>query len=153
MKHFKPHLSHRHAECPLQKLEKCYSQIFDSHLRIKEVFPYGCMWKLCICNVSRPLYVSVCYLENASFWTMCLHSMALAIVWFLDMAWVKRKHQLVLTWGQCLSVWQDLCTLSGQEHCQQAPLTSQHTHTHAQTHTHYGRHMRRVCGQPTNISS
>ena len=27
--------------------------------------------KPCICNVSRPLYVSVRYLENASFWTIC----------------------------------------------------------------------------------
>ena len=50
------------------------------------------MWKPCICNVSRPLYVSVRYLENASFWTMC-YDLGYS-VWFLDM---KRKHQLVLT--------------------------------------------------------
>ena len=45
-----------------------------------EVFPQVCMWKPCICNVSLPLYVSVRYLENASFWTICLQSMALAVL-------------------------------------------------------------------------
>ena len=28
-----------------------------------------------------------------------------------------------------------------------------HVHTHAQMHTHNGRHVRRMCGRPTNISS
>ena len=45
-----------------------------------EVSPYVCMWKPCICNVSRPLYVSVHYLENSPSWPICLRSMALAIL-------------------------------------------------------------------------
>ena len=54
------------------------------------------------------------------------------------MAGVKRNHQLVLTWRQCLSVWQDLCTLRGesQPRTLSTPLPSQHTHTHTHTHTH-----------------
>ena len=47
-----------------------------------EVFPYYvCMWKPCVCNVSRPLYVSVRYLENSSFWH--------GPMWFLDIFFCK----------------------------------------------------------------
>ena len=54
-------------------------------------------------------------------------------VWFLDMACVKRKHQLVLTWGQCLSVWQDLCILRGVS---QPCHHSTHTHNNTYLHVH-----------------
>ena len=72
VKHFKPHPSH--AQCP----ETRKMLDFDSHLKYGhfEVFPYVCMWKPCVYNVSRPLYVSVRYLENSS-----LHSTALAILY------------------------------------------------------------------------
>ena len=46
-----------------------------------EVSPYVCMWKPCVCNVSRPLYVSVRYLEN-SFW-LAEYGPGYS-VWFLD---------------------------------------------------------------------
>ena len=47
-----------------------------------EVFPYVCMWKPCVCNVSRPLYVSVRYLENSSIW-LAEYGPGYS-VWFLD---------------------------------------------------------------------
>ena len=47
-----------------------------------EVFPYVCMWKPCVCNVSRQLYVSVRYLQNSSFW-LAEYGPGYP-VWFLD---------------------------------------------------------------------
>ena len=48
-----------------------------------EVFPYVCMWKQCVCNVSRPLYVSVRYLEN-SYFLLAEYGVGYSD-WFLDM--------------------------------------------------------------------
>ena len=47
------------------------------------------MWKPCVCNVSRPFYVSVRYLENSSFW-LAEYGPGYS-VWFLDMLSVVRR--------------------------------------------------------------
>ena len=65
-----------HAECPETR-----KMIHTLELNF-EVFPYVCMWKPCICNVSRPLYVSVRYLENSSIW-LAEYGPGYS-VWFLD---------------------------------------------------------------------
>ena len=101
------------------------------------------MWKPCVCNVSTPTLRECALFRKRSFW---LAEYGLGYSVWLDMAGVKRKHQLVLTWGQCLSVWQDLCTLRGvsqprtlsQLHCHTHNNTYLHVHTHAQTHKHNG---------------
>ena len=40
------------------------------------------MWKPCVCKVSLPLYVSVRYLQNLSFW-LAEYGLGYS-VWFLD---------------------------------------------------------------------
>ena len=71
-----------------------YDQIFDSNLRIKVMAL--CMWRPCICIVSRPLYVSVRYLENASIWIICLwhwlfYVFIFCLVW--PGAWSREVHK------------------------------------------------------------
>ena len=65
-------------------------------------------------------------------------------LWANPVAWVKKKHQLVLAWGQCLTVWQDLCTLRGvsQPRTLSAPSPLQNTHTHTITHIYMYTHIR-----------
>ena len=87
-----------------------------------EVFPYVCMWKPCVCNiVSRPLYVSVRYLENSSFW-LAEYGPGYS-VWFLDFFFLlsvsvlskkkERKRGQVtrpdVICGLCVRVW--LCAM------------------------------------------
>ena len=92
-----PSLEKLHSKCKERfNVNKCFElcEAFKPNLSCKmsrnvragllihtlefEVFPYGCMWKPCVCNVSRPLYVSVRYLKNSSFW---LAEYALAILY------------------------------------------------------------------------
>ena len=104
------------------------------------------MWKACVCNVSPPTLRECALFRKRVLWIMC-YGLGYS-VWFLDMAWVKRKHQLVLTWGQYLCVWQDLCTLRGKstkDTVNSIAITAHthnntylHVHTNAQTHTHNG---------------
>ena len=71
------------------------------------------MWKPCVCNVSRPTLRECALFTKRVLLDHVLAEYGLGYsVWFLDMAGMKRNHQLVLTSGQCLSVWQDLCTPS-----------------------------------------
>ena len=62
----------------VQKLEELDFLIHTLELKLSHV----CMWKPCVCNVSRPLYVSVRYLENSSFW-LAEYGPGYS-VWFLD---------------------------------------------------------------------
>ena len=67
LKRFKSNFLYGHAEC------RETWKMLDMAL-----WRFSHMWKPCICNVSRPLYVSVRYLENSFFKTICLLCMALA---------------------------------------------------------------------------
>ena len=51
LKHFKPNLLHGYAECP--KNVRAGFLIHTLELKLWHS-PYVCMWKPCICNVSRP---------------------------------------------------------------------------------------------------
>ena len=85
LKRFRPKIFHGHAEWI--KTRNSITGMLIHTLELKlwhfEVLPYVCMWKPCVCNVSRPLYVRVRYhLENSDY-VLAEYGLGYS-VWFLD---------------------------------------------------------------------
>ena len=108
-----------------------------------------CMWKPCICNVSRPLYVSVRYLENASFFGPCVCRVWPWLFFVVSRHGMSEEEAPASAYLRAVSK-----SVAGFVYTERGKSTKNtvnsiapwhihnntylHVHTHAQTHTHNG---------------